>query len=81
MRRSRFRDEAGLAGKILVGVIAWALGAVLLLTNTLVAAQQIEEPELVAAGATPLPSPPPQGGREPVGGPSPKEKALPGGVA
>ena len=38
MRRSRFRDEAGLAGKILVGVIAWALGAVLLLTNTLVAA-------------------------------------------
>lgn len=42
MRRSRFRDEAGLAGKILVGVIAWALGAVLLLTNTLVAAQQID---------------------------------------
>jgi methyl-accepting chemotaxis protein len=34
--------EAGLAGKILVGVIAWALGAVLLLTNTLVAAQQID---------------------------------------
>ena len=42
MRRPSFRDEAGLAGKILVGVIAWALGAVLLLTNTLVAAQQIE---------------------------------------
>jgi prophage DNA circulation protein len=42
MRRPRFRDEAGLAGKILVGVIAWALGAVLLLTNTLVAAQQID---------------------------------------
>ena len=42
MRRTRFRDEAGLAGKILVGVIAWALGAVLLLTNTLVAAQQID---------------------------------------
>ena len=42
MRRPSFRDEAGLAGKILVGVIAWALGAVLLLTNTLVAAQQID---------------------------------------
>lgn len=42
MTRPRFRDEAGLAGKILVGVIAWALGAVLLLTNTLVAAQQID---------------------------------------
>jgi prophage DNA circulation protein len=42
MRTPRFRDEAGLAGKILVGVIAWALGAVLLLTNTLVAAQQID---------------------------------------
>jgi prophage DNA circulation protein len=42
MRRPRFSDEAGLAGKILVGVIAWALGAVLLLTNTLVAAQQID---------------------------------------
>src|SRR5260221_9432948 len=42
MRRNRFRDEAGLAGKLLVGVIAWALGAVLLLTNTLVAAQQID---------------------------------------
>ncbi len=37
-----FSDECGLAGKILVGVIAWALGAVLLLTNTLVAAQQID---------------------------------------
>src|SRR5690242_5784173 len=42
MRKPRFSDEAGLAGKILVGVIAWALGAVLLLTNTLVAAQQID---------------------------------------
>lgn len=40
--RQRFADECGLAGKILVGVIAWALGAVLLLTNTLVAAQQID---------------------------------------
>ena len=39
--RLRLGDERGLAGKILVGVIAWALGAVLLLTNTLVAAQQI----------------------------------------
>jgi uncharacterized protein YoxC len=42
MRKPRFSDETGLAGKILVGVIAWALGAVLLLTNTLVAAQQID---------------------------------------
>jgi len=42
MSRRRFNDERGLAGKILVGVIAWALGAVLLLTNTLVAAQQID---------------------------------------
>src|SRR4051794_12910211 len=42
MNRIRSSDEAGLAGKILVGVVAWALGAVLLLTNTLVAAQQID---------------------------------------
>jgi ABC-type transporter Mla subunit MlaD len=35
-------DETGLAGKLLVGIVAWALGAVLLLTNTLVAAQQID---------------------------------------
>lgn len=42
MRRDRFRDEAGLAGKILVGVVAWALGAVLLLTVTMVNAQQID---------------------------------------
>ena len=42
MKRCRFNEETGLAGKILVGVIAWALGAVLLLTNTLVAAQQID---------------------------------------
>jgi methyl-accepting chemotaxis protein len=42
MRRPGFRDETGLAGKILVGVIAWALAAVLLLTNTLVTAQQID---------------------------------------
>ena len=37
-----FADEAGIAGKILVGVVAWALGAVLLLTTTLVNAQQID---------------------------------------
>ena len=42
MTRNRFRDESGLAGKILVGVVAWALGAVLLLTATLVNAQQID---------------------------------------
>jgi prefoldin subunit 5 len=38
----KLSDERGLAGKILVGVIAWALGAVLLLTSTLVSAQQID---------------------------------------
>src|SRR5581483_11979713 len=42
MTPTRFRDETGLAGKILVGVVAWALGAVLLLTATLVNAQQID---------------------------------------
>ena len=36
------RGEAGLAGKLLVGVVAWALGAVMLLTGTLVNAQQID---------------------------------------
>ncbi|MGH8974246.1 MAG: hypothetical protein ACRD0C_13735 [Acidimicrobiia bacterium] len=38
----RLSEECGLAGKILVGVVAWALGAVLLLTSTLVSAQQID---------------------------------------
>jgi uncharacterized protein YoxC len=42
VNRCRFTDEAGLAGKVLVGVVAWALGAVLLLTSTLVNAQQID---------------------------------------
>jgi archaellum component FlaC len=42
MTRCRFSGESGLAGKILVGVVAWALGAVLLLTSTLVSAQQID---------------------------------------
>src|SRR2546426_477219 len=37
----RLTDERGLAGKILVGVVAWALGAVLMLTSTLVSAQTI----------------------------------------
>lgn len=36
-------DERGLAGASLVIVIAWALAAVLMLTGTLVAAQQIDE--------------------------------------
>ena len=40
---NRILDERGLAGPILIGVVAWALGAVLLLTNTLVSAQQIDE--------------------------------------
>jgi len=38
----RLRDECGLAGSILVGVIAWALGAVLMLSITLTSAQQID---------------------------------------
>lgn len=42
MRLPELSDETGLAGKILVGVVAWALGAVLLLTATLVNAQQID---------------------------------------
>lgn len=37
------RGEEGLAGASLVIVIAWALAAVLMLTGTLVAAQQIDE--------------------------------------
>jgi methyl-accepting chemotaxis protein len=42
MNPSRFKSQVGLAGQILVGVVAWALAAVLMLTNTLVAAQQID---------------------------------------
>ena len=36
------KSEVGLAGQILVGVVAWALAAVLMLTNTLISAQQID---------------------------------------
>ena len=39
----RFNDDRGLAGQILVGVIAWALVAVVMLTKTLVSAQQIDD--------------------------------------
>ena len=39
----RLSDERGLAGKVLVGVVAWALGAVVMLTSTLVSAQQIDD--------------------------------------
>lgn len=42
MSRFKLSEEIGLAGQILVGVVAWALAAVLMLTNTLVAAQQID---------------------------------------
>lgn len=38
----RLADETGLAGTVLIIVIAWALVAVLMLTRTLVAAQSIE---------------------------------------
>ncbi len=37
------RDESGLAGAMLVVVIAWALAAVLMLTATLVSAKQIDD--------------------------------------
>jgi ABC-type transporter Mla subunit MlaD len=40
--RARLAGEDGFAGKFLVGAIAWALGAVLLLSSTLVSAQQID---------------------------------------
>lgn len=39
----RLHGEQGLAGASLVIIIAWALAAVLMLTGTLVAAQQIDE--------------------------------------
>ena len=42
MNRFKLNNEAGLAGQILVGIVAWALAAVLMLTNTLIAAQQID---------------------------------------
>jgi methyl-accepting chemotaxis protein len=55
MTTPKFRDEAGLAGKILVGVVAWALGAVLLLTATLVNAQQIDtRVDRIAHTVTPI---------------------------
>lgn len=38
-----FQHEQGMAGTVLVIVIAWALAAVLMLTGTLVAARQIDE--------------------------------------
>jgi methyl-accepting chemotaxis protein len=42
MNKRRLKSEVGLAGQILVGVVAWALAAVLMLTNTLISAQQID---------------------------------------
>src|SRR5919106_2812050 len=41
--KTRLTDETGLAERILVGVIAWALAAVLMLTSTLVTANQIDD--------------------------------------
>lgn len=41
--KRRSDDESGLAGIVLVIVILWALGAVLLLTSTLLSARQIDE--------------------------------------
>lgn len=40
---TRLTDESGLAERVLVGVIAWAFAAVLMLTSTLVAANQIDD--------------------------------------
>lgn len=42
MLGGRLAGEDGFAGKFLVGAIAWALGAVLMLSSTLVSAQQID---------------------------------------
>lgn len=48
--RLRTSGEAGLAGIALVIVIAWALAAVMMLTGTLIAAQQIDERVAVIVG-------------------------------
>lgn len=40
---NRLREERGLAGVMLIIIIAWALLAVFMLTSTLVAAQQIDD--------------------------------------
>lgn len=44
------RNEKGLAGTVLIITIAWALSAVLMLTGTLVAAQQIDDQVEVILG-------------------------------
>jgi len=41
--KTRGSDQSGLAAGILVGVIAWALAAVVMLTSTLVKANQIDD--------------------------------------
>jgi methyl-accepting chemotaxis protein len=41
--KTRCRGESGLAAGLLVGVIAWALAAVVMLTSTLVTANQIDD--------------------------------------
>ena len=41
--RNRFRDETGLAGGVLVGVVAWAFVAVALLVTILMTANHIDE--------------------------------------
>jgi methyl-accepting chemotaxis protein len=41
--KSRFSGERGLAAGLLVGIIAWALAAVVMLTSTLVTANQIDD--------------------------------------
>lgn len=41
--KNRYADESGLAERILVGVIAWALASVVMLTSTLITANQIDD--------------------------------------
>jgi methyl-accepting chemotaxis protein len=41
--KARFKDETGLAERVLVGVIAWAFAAVVMLTSTLVTAKAIDK--------------------------------------
>src|SRR5918999_3811215 len=43
MTMTRLTDESGLVERVLVGIIAWALAAVVMLTSTLVAARKIDD--------------------------------------
>ena len=41
--RNRFRDENGLAERILVGIVAWAFASVACLVTILITANHIDE--------------------------------------